>query len=428
MKEKMGKIIVYLLALIPLFLWLFSLPLNERFLDSDTTLSSIGQVAGLVGLALFAVSLILSGRLKFLERFFGGLNNMYKVHHELGGYALILLVVHPLSLAISYGFTSLLKIILFVLPDSSWQKSLGSVSFILLFILLFITFYTKLPYQIWKWTHKFLGLSFFLGGLHALFIGSDIARNHFLKYYLIILCSVAVIVYFYRTVLFKFTVKRHRFTIQNISNINGIFQISLRPEKEKLRFEAGQFVFISFEQRGFPSESHPFSIVSAQNEDVLQLGIKALGDFTKKLSDLKIGTVALIEGPFGVFSYKKAENKRRVWIAGGIGITPFISMAKTIQDGEYDVDLYYCVNNHEEAVFMNELRSISERNRSIQVIPWISKEKGFLNTESINQLSGNLVDKDYFLCGPPAMMKNIRKQLNSLNIPDTQIHSEEFAY
>jgi predicted ferric reductase len=103
-------------------------------------------------------------------------------------------------------------------------------------------------------------------------------------------------------------------------------------------------------------------------------------------------------------------------------------MAKTIQDGEYDVDLYYCVNNHEEAVFMNELRSISERNRSIQVIPWISKEKGFLNTESINQLSGNLVDKDYFLCGPPAMMKNIRKQLNSLNIPDTQIHSEEFAY
>jgi predicted ferric reductase len=405
------------------------MPIGQRFSDADTTYTSIGQVAGLVGMVMFALSLILSGRFSFLEKYFGGLNNMYKVHHEFGGYSLILLVLHPLSLAIAYGYTSLLGAILFILPSSNdWARNMGSISFILLFILLFITFYTKLPYQIWKWTHKFLGLTFFLGGLHALFIGSDIAKNPFLKYYLIILCSVAIIVYFYRTVLFKFTVKRHKFTVENITNTNGIFQISLRPKKEKLQFEAGQFIFISFEQRGFPSESHPFSIVSAQNEDVLRLGIKSLGDFTERLSDLKIGTIALIEGPFGVFSYKKAENKKQIWIAGGIGITPFISMAKSIHDSEYNIDLYYCVNNQEEAVFMKELQSISEKNHDFHVIPWISKEKGFLNIESINKLSGNLVDKDYFLCGPPAMMKNMRKQLSTLNIPENHIHSEEFAY
>jgi predicted ferric reductase len=202
----------------------------------------------------------------------------------------------------------------------------------------------------------------------------------------------------------------------------------MSPLSEKLVFKAGQFIFISFEQRGFSAESHPFSIVSSESDHDITLGIKALGDFTKKLSALKRGTIAKIEGPFGVFSYKGAVNKNQIWIAGGIGITPFISMAKTIQDSEYNVDIYYCVNDKNEAIFADELDTISRNNRSIRFIPWISKEKGYINTQSMSQLSGNLVDKDYFLCGPPAMMKSMRKQLEKINIPENHIHSEEFAY
>ena len=279
MKSRIGKTSIVILALIPFIIWLIMMPIGQRFSDADTTYTSIGQVAGLVGMVMFALSLILSGRFSFLEKYFGGLNNMYKVHHEFGGYSLILLVLHPLSLAIAYGYTSLLGAILFILPSSNdWARNMGSISFILLFILLFITFYTKLPYQIWKWTHKFLGLSFFLGGLHALFIGSDIARNPFLKYYLIILCSVAIIVYFYRTVLFKFTVKKHKFTVENITNTNDIFQISLRPKKKNCNLKQDNLSLFLLNKEAF-RVNHILSLS-------FRLKMKTFSDLESKLLEI----------------------------------------------------------------------------------------------------------------------------------------------
>ena len=77
MKSRIGKTSIVILALIPFIIWLIMMPIGQRFSDADTTYTSIGQVAGLVGMVMFALSLILSGRFSFLEKYFGGLNNMY---------------------------------------------------------------------------------------------------------------------------------------------------------------------------------------------------------------------------------------------------------------------------------------------------------------------------------------------------------------
>jgi len=95
-----------------------------------------------------------------------------------------------------------------------------------------------------------------------------------------------------------------------------------------LQFNPGQFVFISFNQESL-SESHPFPISSGPDENLLRITIKNLGDYTKTLTEkLQKGTIAKIEGPYGVFSYKNTPNENQIWIAGGIGITPFVSFIK----------------------------------------------------------------------------------------------------
>jgi predicted ferric reductase len=172
------------------------------------------------------------------------------------------------------------------------------------------------------------------------------------------------------------------------------------------------------------SESHPFSISSASAANNLQLVIKSLGDFTAKLKDLSPGLPVAVEGPYGKFSHLNILNKNQIWIAGGVGITPFLSMARSL-DNNYQVDLYYCVNKPEEAVLLSELQEIA-KTKNLRVIPWYSSEKGYLNAGRILELSPDLNNRDILLCGPTAFMFSLKDQLRKFKIKRKNIHFENF--
>jgi predicted ferric reductase len=173
------------------------------------------------------------------------------------------------------------------------------------------------------------------------------------------------------------------------------------------------------------TEAHPFSISSASGENNIQIIIKSLGDFTDKLKNLQPGLAVSVEGPYGKFSHLNILNKNQVWLAGGVGITPFISMARSLKDDNYHIDLYYCVASREEAVLLSELKEL-ESSKQIKVIPWYSLEQGHLNAKKIAELSPGLENKDILLCGPAPFMFGLKKQLLSLNIKRKNIHFENF--
>ena len=147
----------------------------------------------------------------------------------------------------------------------------------------------------------------------------------------------------------------------------------------------------------------------------------AIGDYTKDIKNIKSGEPALIEGPYGRF---KSNAKDQIWVAGGIGITPFLSMAKNLK--EKKADLYYCVNKKEEAVFLPELKAIAEKNKNFNLIPHYSNEKGHITANYINNTSKNIKEKDILLCGPVSMMTSLKKSFKSLGINTNKIRSEEF--
>jgi predicted ferric reductase len=205
----------------------------------------------------------------------------------------------------------------------------------------------------------------------------------------------------------------------------------MKPVGERMSYKPGQFIFIRFAKSGtkLSKEWHPFSISSGDKDGLLQVSVKGLGDYTNSLMQIKNGAVAKIEGAYGRFSYNNFKNMNQIWVAGGIGITPFISMAKSLPDSGYKIDLYYSVKTVSELIDWEKLYGAAMvSNNNFRVMPYMGdRTREHLTADFIEKNSGSLHGKDIFICGPPPMMQSLRKQFKTKGVPGARIHSEEFA-
>lgn len=432
LKNNLGVILIWTLVIIPFLIWLFMLPLGGRFGSLEATFRSLGQVSGLLGMTLLSINFILSTRFKFLDRWFNGLNRVYIKHHIIGALAFCFLLFHPLLLAAQ--FISLQVAFRFIFSLEGWQLNLGKLGLLVLILLMVITLYLNFKYQNWKSTHKYLGLVLFLGGLHMFFISSDISNNVLLKYYMLTLASLATGSYLYRTVFSLYKRGEYKYKLTEVLKINdSIIELKLTPLTQKINFLPGQFIFLRFQDEvGVLSESHPFSIISSTGDAGLALGIKTVGDYTSMLPLMKPGATCRLEGPFGAFSYSKAGSKRQIWIAGGIGITPFVSMARELNTqndsaDDYKIDLYYSIKNVSEAVFAPELLEISKRNKNFKFYEHFSEKDGYISAQNIVKNNEHISDAEIFLCGPLGFMQSLRAQFIKLGFNKNRVHSEEFS-
>ncbi|MFA6270067.1 MAG: ferric reductase-like transmembrane domain-containing protein [Candidatus Paceibacterota bacterium] len=431
-KNNAGYVLMWILALIPLVIWYFMRPLDIRFGSSGQTLRSLGQLTGLLGMALLSLNFVLSARFKFLDRWFAGLNNAYVKHHIIGALSFCFLLFHPTFLFIQYLFISLKASFDFIFSVDDWPIVLGDIALLVIIGLMVITFYLNFKHENWKKTHQYLGLVLFLGGFHMFLVPSDISNNNILKFYMITLAVWGAYAFVYRTILGVYKKGEFKYRLMEVLKINeSVVELKFKPLEESIKFLAGQFVFLRFDVPGILSESHPFSIASAHKTD-LSLGVKALGDYTSMVYLQKPGVVASIEGPFGAFSYLKAKSKRQIWVAGGIGVTPFLSMARDIDisknTGGYEIDFYYSAKNDKESAFGQELVEISAHNPGFKFYQHFSDISGYISADFIAQNIKDIVSAEIFLCGPVAFMKSLREQFIKIGFDNRMIHSEEFSF
>lgn len=429
LRKSAGWLAVIVLAFFPVIRWAIISPLSYRFLNLAETMTSFGQIAGLLGMSLFSVNLILSSRLKFLDKYFYGLDKVYNQHHIIGAISFCLLLFHPLFLVVQYAQFSLRSAALFFLPLSSQAVNFGIYSLFLMIVLMIFTFYIKLKYQQWKFFHKFMVVTFMFSVVHVFFVSSDISRDNILRIYVLGLAVIGLVAGFWRAFLIKKINNNFEYEIVRVAMLKpDVVEIEMAPKGKAMEFEAGQFVFMSFSSKAVEPEAHPFSISSAPEENNLRVTVKALGDFTGEMKNLKIGDKVSVEGPFGKFSYQEVSDKNQIWIAGGVGITPFLSMAKSLKGNNYKIDLYYSVKSKEEIIAKEELEDIALSRKNFRVIFWCVDEKGYLSASEISKISGDLENKDIFLCGPPAFMESLRGQFINLKADKDRIHWEKFNF
>lgn len=420
-----GPYIIALLSILPIFLWFgFS-----SWGNPSTILKSLGQITALVGTVVFCIEFILATRWGIIEYMFMGLNRAYIVHHVLGAVSFILLLFHPLFLILSYVLISIPAAVQLILPSTAnLPVFLGTASLLLMIMLLVMTFFINMEYDTWKKTHIFLGGALIFASIHAFLIGSTLDQNPQLKAYMFSIFGVSFIAFAYR--LYRKYIKPavYAYIVQSVQVIPGATLLNLSPVGRSMRFFPGQFAFITFFHKGVAKESHPFSIVNAPDEHTLTFAAKSLGDYTETLKLIEPNTKVQVEGPYGRFSYTYQNSNRYVWIAGGIGVTPFLSMLLSLENNhKLSVDFYYCVKDEAEALYLDSIRKRVASVPNIRFTIWTSQTMGRFGVNILKEHIIDLRTCTFLVCGPPAMMKSIKMQLVASGIKKRKIISEEFA-
>lgn len=385
---------------------------NESWLNFSRI---FGEVLSSWVVTVFAANFLMATRARWVEKVFGGLDKMYLIHRRAAIIASTLIIAH----------------FLFVPRDLTAftpGKPLGFYALILILIGVILSatpiFKRKIPYNKWLIMHKLMGIFYVLAVVHGMMVNSLIKELPITRVYVFGMSFIGIAAWIYRAFLFGLFNKKLSYTVKacNIPG-NDIVELILEPNGKALDFRPGQFAFFTFPALS-KREQHPFTISSHPFDSMLRVTIKALGDYSGKVSELHEGDLAFVEGPYGLFSTKYAKEKRQVWIAGGIGITPFLSLAKDMYTNE--VQLFWSVNNENEAIYSKELQDVAENNAHFEYSVWASDEKGYLSVDRLN--IEDISSWSYFICGPESLKKSIIKQLKVEGVKMSDIYDEEFAF
>lgn len=212
-----------------------------------------------------------------------------------------------------------------------------------------------------------------------------------------------------------------------------VISLTLSPDKKWKGFVPGQFIQITIEIKGVLYH-RIFSISSAlkdfQETGQIRLSIQKqhLGKVTTSIfDDLKVGDYLNISEAMGEFTLQKATKSQLLMIAGGVGITPILSMLKSVEDSSLSILVLYYATSSRPHLFEEELLEIGRQNENISIHKINSDEVGFFSSKHLENFCPDFKNRDLFLCGPEAMDRHVRKVLAENSFNTSNIYSDSFS-
>jgi predicted ferric reductase len=397
-----------------------------------------GKMIGLAAAILLMVQLPLAGRIKFLDRLFS-LPALYRVHR------LNAFVICPLVLLHVVCVMAPDDLYMIPLEGRYWPEWLGALLLVLILCQTMASRWRSLlglPYHRWMAVHRVVGAAtMVLLLVHVLYVSETFSRSGLPRYALGILAGSWLVLWIGRR-LKPYLARRHPYTVSKITPTTGnkALIIDLIPEGGTgLAYAPGQFVFVSFRTPHLTREAHPFTLSSTPTKSgELQITIRPCGDWTDRVQGLDSGAKAYIQGPFGRFSHLASPDDRElVMIAGGIGITPMLSMLRYIADVDDQRKITLIWSNRSQPFLFakHELSGMQQVIQQFQWFPVFTREKadfgyhGRLGRNMLQDLIGELSNHtSIFICGPPVMIRDVRTTLRQLGFAREAIKSELFGF
>jgi len=207
--------------------------------------------------------------------------------------------------------------------------------------------------------------------------------------------------------------------------------------------KAGQYIDLTLLDSQLGSSTgvtHTFSIASCPSEEEILVTTRMRNTlFKQALSTLPIGSGARIEGPMGSFSLHNNTARPAVFLAGGIGITPFLSMVShaTAEKLRHPIVLFYANRYLEDAAFIDALWKLERANPRFRFVPTLTRtannnggwkgKTGYISSEMLSTQIGTLRGPIYYIAGPPTMVAATRRTLSEVGVDEDDIRTEEFA-
>ncbi|MBE0485414.1 ferredoxin reductase family protein [Marinobacter sp.] len=431
-----GDLLLLGLFLLPVVIAAPALPWG-----SQGWLYSLAELAGVFALSAFLLAGILSARIPGIDPWFGGLVRLWVVHRWLGFSAFMLVMAHVLLLALATLPMSVGASVATLFPPLIHREVwLGWAAFLtmLVFIAPTLGFFGTLHYQRWKRLHLLSAPALLLALVHTLMLSTT-------AWVWWLLSALALAAIAWRKLLSPW-LARKPYVVDGMDKLaRDVVELRLRPKGKGIRWQAGQFVYLTPMDASLAAgyrEEHPYTIASGSGDDELRIGIKAVGDATRALLDIKPGAEVRIEGPYGIFfdspalAAKGADGpdprRKQLWLAGGIGITPFVSGARDrIEAGEThrpDASLLYLANRPERAYYLDELIRIAEACDGFAVHTHYMNEHGVITRDYLAERCPDFAEREIYMCGPPGMINHLQTLLRHEGVPGHRIHTEAFDF
>lgn len=421
----------FLMVFLPLtLLMIFPRPEGREFLRE------LSVAIGFLAMALLGLQTIPTSRLRFITKAFP-MDTLYVFHHGLSVFTLILAIAHPILLFINNPKT----LHLLNLFTSPWRARAAVISILAMLILVVTSVWRetlKMKYDGWRWLHD--ALSFLAIGLalYHMFKVNYYMSLTYQKVLWLTLTGIWLAIILYIRLVRPIIMLKRPYKVVRVQEERGqSWSLYLEPDgHDGLTFEAGQFAWITTESP-FIFRENPFSFsTSSESKDkTIGFTIKELGDFTSTIKDMSPGDTVYVDGPYGNFSMDEHRCKDIVYIAGGIGSAPVMSMLRTFVDRgcEKQFTFFYGNPTWESIIYLEELTEI-ETKLKLKMVHVLEKppgdwqgEEGFITAEVLKRhLPENYKDCTYFMCGPLPMIKAVQGALHAVEVPARKIHTEQY--
>lgn len=407
--------------------------------DGGNLYIALGRLTGLLTQYLIVIQVFLIGRITFVEQAFG-FDRMNRIHRLIGEWIIVFLVAHPLLLTLGTAtaneYTLWDQFASFL---SQWQDVflafIGSCIFIYVAGISYAFVRKKVRYELWYFLHLLTYAAIVLVFFHELNTGdlTSAAHKWFLWYWYAINFSAFAFVILYRFGKPLMNTLRFEFRVMQVTmETKDTYSVYITGKNiANFKYKSGQYANITFLQSGLWF-THPFSFSAEHNDTYIRFTMKALGDYTKRLGELKPGTRVILDGPLGLFIEETSKNEKLLFIAGGIGITPIRSMIGDIMRRQKDIILIYAVRTVEDIAFRKEFDLFQQKQPFpiyyVLGAPTPGYESGFLDREKLVRLVPDFFERDVYLCGPPPMMAATVTNLKGLGFKNMNLHYEKFSF
>ena len=397
---------------------------------------------GFVGLSLMGLQFLVAARFQSVAAPFG-MDVLLQYHRQIGYVSLLFILAHPLLLFVAdTGYLALLDV-----TTAPLRAKMAVTSTVALLVLVALSVWRKklrIGYELWQLTHGVLAFVVVAAALtHVLLVGYYVNEPLEIALWLWMLVVFVGLILWVRLVR-PLELRSKAWRVEDVIPERGdIRTIVLKPSRLHARkfdgfpFEPGQFAWITVGKSPFAITRHPFSISSsAEKTERVALSIKTAGDFTRNVGYLKPGATAYLDGPHGAFTMDRHDGPGFVFIGAGVGITPLMSMLRTMADrnGLRPCYLFFGNREWEGVAFREEIEELKGR-LNLEVVHVLSRppegwegDKGRIGAAVLaRHLPERCQHLQYFICGSDSMMDATEDALVHLGVPKRRVHSERFG-
>ncbi|KUJ59055.1 ferric reductase [Streptomyces sp. NRRL F-5122] len=406
--------------------------------DNSGRILNAGRITGLLAGYLMALVVLQMARVPALERRVGS-DRVARWHAMTGRYTICLVLAHLFLTMWGYALqagTGLGGIVqqtvdsVQQLPDVG-KAAIGAGLLLLIGLISIGPIRRRLSYDLWYHVHLLTYAATYLSFWHQLSTGNEFVAQAWARTaWYALYGSVTALVIWYRIITPIRLNMRHRLRVEAVvEETPGIVSVLMTGRKlHRMGAAAGQFFRWRFLAPGMRFSSHPYSLSAAPRPNMLRITVKAIGDHSSALRDLRPGTRVWAEGPYGALTADRRSRGKVLLVAGGVGITPMRALFETLPGAAGDLTLLYRANSTQDLALWDELAQIAEE-RGARLMYAVNSPEGERPDISADTLRRKLPDidrHDVFMCGPPGFAQQVYEALRGAGVPARRIHHESF--